>query len=174
MLSSIIVISLKEYKIHFTQRKYNLNYGNLTIEDIFQNENRKKILREILDQPGIHHNELLRRCDIQKGQLQWHLSVLKRYGIIKSKKFNQYKLFFPIKKFFKNESSLEDLIKSQTTLEILDIIANEPGIIMSEISNKLNLAKSTIKYHLDKLKQKDIIEISQKGREKRLKLKNFN
>ncbi|MFX0030353.1 MAG: winged helix-turn-helix transcriptional regulator, partial [Candidatus Hermodarchaeota archaeon] len=137
----------------------------LTITDIFENENRLNIINQILKNPGIHHNELLRRCELQKGQLQWHLDVLLKYNIIKKERYGQYTVYFPITTSFDANEYLENLIlKSKTTSEILKIIKENPGINSSEISRILDLSRNTIKYHVDKLSKERMINLIRKGR----------
>ena len=166
LISTLTVVTIKEYRSYIIRRSYILkgnSYLNLT--DIFENENRLNIINQILKNPGIHHNELLRNCDLQKGQLQWHLEILLKYNIIKREKYGQYTIYFPITTSFDAEDYLENLLaKSKTTSEILDIIKKNPGISSSEISQILNLSRNTIKYHVDKLSEENLINLTRKGR----------
>ena len=159
------MLTVKDYKGHFLRRNFiQTGKSYLTLEDIFENENRIKILKQILNNPGIHHNELLRTCELQKGQLQWHLDVLLRNHIIKKEKYGQYTLYFPITSSIETVDKLKNLLsKSKTTSEILNIIQKNPGINSSEISRTLNLSSSTIKYHIDKLSEENLIKLKRKG-----------
>jgi len=166
LISTLTILTLKEYRSYITRRSY-IQRGNsyLTLTDIFENENRLNIINQILRNPGIHHNELLRNCDLQKGQLQWHLDVLLKYNVIKKEKYGQYTIYFPITTSFDANEYLENLIaKSKTTSEILNIIKENPGINSSEISRILNLSRNTIKYHIDKLSEENVIKLVRRGR----------
>ncbi len=160
------VLTLKEYRGYFIKRihiKKGKSY--LTLTDIFENENRINILTQILNNPGIHQNELLRSCDLQKGQLQWHLDVLLKYHIIKKEKYGQYTIYFPITSSIESIENFKNLpTKSETTSKILDLIQKNPGISSSEISKKINLARNTVKYHIDKLSENNLIFFKEKGR----------
>lgn len=108
---------------------------------------------------------MLRNCNLQKGQLQWHLDVLLKYNIIKKEKYGQFTIYFPITTSFDATEYLENLIaKSKTTSEILKIIQESPGINPSEISRILNLSRNTIKYHIDKLSEEKMVNLIKKGR----------
>ncbi|NVM37212.1 MAG: winged helix-turn-helix transcriptional regulator [Candidatus Lokiarchaeota archaeon] len=123
------------------------------------------ILKEILNNPGIHQNELLRTCNLQKGQLQWHLDVLLKYRIIKKEKFGQYNLYFPVTSSIEAINTFKNLhAKSETTNKTFELIQKNPGISSSEISQKINLARNTVKYHIDKLSENDLIYLKEKGR----------
>ena len=171
-VSTLIALTVKEYSNYFIRRSY-IKEGRsyLSLVDIFQNESRLKILTEILNNPGIHHNELLRSCNLNKGQLQWHLDTLLKHSIIKKAKYGQYTIYFPITsstdaiELFKNQ-----FIKSKTTLEVLNTIKKYPGINSAEISRILNLSRNTIKYHIDKLLEQHYIRLEKKGRVKELYL----
>ncbi|GAF73124.1 unnamed protein product, partial [marine sediment metagenome] len=120
------------------------------------------ILTQILNNPGVHHNELLRNCNLQKGQLQWHIDVLLRNQIIKKEKHGQYTIYVPVLKSYDSEEII--FMKSKTSSEILTIIKNKPGINSSEISRLINLSRSTVKYHIDKLSEENLISLIRKGR----------
>lgn len=166
LLSIMEVLSIKEYRGYFIKKSYfKKGSSYLTLSDIFENENRVNILTQILNNPGIHHNEMLRNCNLQKGQLQWHIDVLLKNHIIKREKFGQYTIYFPITSLVEiGENSRNLLKKSKTTSEILDIIKKNPGIYPSKISRILNLSRNTIKYHIDKLSAENLVKLSKKGR----------
>ena len=96
-VSVFTVLTINDYRSYFT-RKIHIKQGRsyLSLADIFENENRLRIVTQILSNPGIHHNELQRSCDLQKGQLQWHLETLLKNNIIKKEKQGQYTVYFPI------------------------------------------------------------------------------
>jgi len=165
-VSTLTALTVIEYKNYFVRRSY-IKEGRsyLSLADIFQNESRLKILTEILNNPGIHHNELLRGCSLNKGQLQWHLDTLLKHSIIKKEKYGQYAIYFPITS---STEAIEDFknqfTKSKTTLEVLNTIKKHPGINSAEISRILNLSRNSIKYHIDKLLEKHLIRLEKKGR----------
>ena len=166
LIFTLTILTLKEYRSYIIRRSYTQNSNSyLSLTDIFENENRLSIINQILRNPGIHHNELLRNCELQKGQLQWHLDVLLKYNIIKKEKYGQFTIYFPITTSFDADEYLENLIaKSNTTSEILSIIKENPGINSSEIARILSLSRNTIKYHIDKLSKEKLVTLIKKGR----------
>ena len=167
LISTLTILTLKEFRNYIIRRSYIQNSNSyLSLTDIFENENRLSIINQILRNPGIHHNELLRNCDLQKGQLQWHLNVLLKYNVIKKEKYRHFTIYFPITTSFDANEYLENLItKSKTTLEILNIIKENPGVNSSEIARILSLSRNTIKYHIDKLSKEKLVKLTKKGRE---------
>ena len=173
LVSVMIILSYKEYWEYFAYRhQVNRGYHTLTIDELFENENRRSIIKSILEQPGIHNNELLRQCNLQKGQLQWHLQVLIQYKIIRKEKIGQYSAYFPSVNNEVQGNNRELLLsKSKTKFEILNLIEDNPGINPSKIASLLNLNKSSVKYHVDKFIEEKMILNEQDGRKIRLYVK---
>ena len=99
-----------------------------------------------------------------------------QYGIIKKEKVGQFSVFFPIK-MAKDQNQYSRLLigKSKTSLKVLDLIEENPGINSSTIALQLFLNRSTVKYHIDKLKKMDLVLFKHKGRQIELfPNKNFN
>jgi predicted transcriptional regulator len=143
-------------------------FHRLSKEDVFNNENRQEIIKIILNNPGIHYNLILKRSNLQSGQLQWHLNILSQYGVIKKEKFGRYLVFYPAiydETIKKNENIF---IKSPTTMKIYNIIKEEPGICSSTIAKMLKLQRNSVKYHIDKLLTENYISSVQKGRKNHL------
>ena len=133
---------------------------------ILNNENRKKIVNQIFRDPGIHHNELLRTTELQRGQLQWHLNKLLEHNIIRKGKFEHFVVYFPTNMRIPVNRDYLFLKKSKLTLIILNHIKQNSGIYLSKIGRDLNLKKNTVKYHIDKLLQKNFVSSAQIGRKK--------
>jgi len=164
-VSVFTVLTINDYRRYFTRKIY-IKQGRsyLSLADIFENENRLRIVTQILNNPGIHHNELQRSCDLQKGQLQWHLETLLKNNIIKKEKQGQYTIYFPITSSSEAINMYKSrLNKSKTTKNVFDIIIKNPGITSAEISRVLNLSRNSIKYHVDKLIEKQLIKLEKKG-----------
>jgi len=165
----LTILTLNEYKTYIRKQSQVSNEArDLTLDDIFENEVREKIIKIILENPGIHTNEILRDLDLAKGQLQWHLDILLSNEIIKMKKLGQYTTFYS--KFNNNNLDYTKILisKSDTASKILDLIKKNPGINSKTISENLNLNRSSVKYHVDKLIKRKMISFKDAGNEKRL------
>jgi len=171
LISLSLVISLQEYKSYLRMKNQEIiSHRQLNLEKIFENKSRQKIIKTILSNPGIHFQELLRECQLQRGQLQWHLKVLLEYKIIKKKEIGQYISFFSR---FDNVESVKYnqlFLKSEKRLEILDLVEEFPGITPSILANKLDLKMSTILYHIKKLENRNLINSQKEGRELKIHL----
>lgn len=135
---------------------------------ILNNENRKKIMHQIFLYPGIHYNELLRVTELQPGQLQWHLNKLLKNQIIRKDKIEHFVVYFPTNMQIPVNNDYLFLKKSKLTFTILNHIKQNSGIYQSKIAHDLNLKRNTVKYHIDKLLQKNFISSAHLGRKKLL------
>ena len=177
LLSLAIILSVNQYHNRIMIRRTLLygNHPNLKLKEIFDNEHRKKIIRTILNDPGIHHNAILGTCNLKKGQLQWHLNVLLDYNIIRKEKLGQYTVYFPLVSVIeKMEWKVNGLAKSVMTIRIFELIKHHPGITSSDISRKVEIARNSVKYHIDKLNEKNLISFKKTGRRKKLYAKGLD
>ena len=172
-LAVVLVISLALSSENYRTlviRTINPNHGmhRLGFGEIFENENRMKIINAVLAEPGIHFNELKRQCNLQTGQLRWHINLLESYGILQMHKIGQYNTYFPT--ISENPITEADIpiIKSKSTLKILKMIEDVPGITASRIAKILGLGRNTVKYHIDKLIEKKLVSTTKDGRQLRL------
>ncbi len=169
LISLSLVISLKEYKSYLkTTNKELVVHRKLKFEKIFENKNRQKIIQTILENPGIHFQELLRECFLQSGQLRWHLRVLIEFRIIRKKPIGQYNSYFSRIDNIESNNYSKILMKSKLRIEILELIEKNPGIIPSTIANNLDLKMTTLNYHINKLKNNNLIKTHKEGRNLRL------
>ena len=173
LVTILIVISKEEY-INYIKRKItpiDKGFHRLSLQDVLDNENRDKIIDIILEFPGIHFNQLLRKTNLSPGNLVWHLDILEKYKIIKKENFERYIVYFP---YFQNNpiSNLDlKLQKSELTLKVLQMIKEEPGIWNNLITKKMKINRKTIEYHIKKLIDLGFIYSKQSGTKKKLFLK---
>lgn len=170
ILSLVIIVSKKDYIRMVRARFTPVEKGahRLSLEEVLENENRNKIIEIILNRPGIHFNELMREIDLAPGNLVWHLDILKTYKIIGKKRIGNFLAYFPY--YQKNPISNVDLKleKSKLTLEILEMIEEQPGVWNSLITQKMKVDHKTIHYHIKKLIELGLISARKEGRKKKL------
>ena len=161
-----LIMTKQEYRHYLLNRIVDIDKGvhRLTMEEVLENEFRNQILNIIIENPGIHYSELLRSVDTSSSNLAWHLDILETYKIISKKRVGRFLIFYP---FIDKNPFLDfdiNLIKSKTTLDIFQIIGDNPGIFQHQIAKRMDLNRKTIKYHLDKLMSSNLIRIERIGR----------
>ena len=170
IIALVVLISKKDYFQYLRTRTVPIEKGahRLSLDDVLENENRNKIIDLILNEPGIHFNELLRKTGLAAGNLVWHLDILITYKVIGKKRIGNFVAYFPY--YQKNPISNVDLKlrKSKLTLEILEMIEKKPGIWNNLITKEFKVDHKTIQYHLDKLIDLGLIIFRKEGRKKKI------
>lgn len=170
ILGIIIVISKQEYFDLLKRRLTSIDkkYHRLSLEEVLENENRNRIIDLVLDNPGIHFNELLRKTNLSPGNLVWHLDILETYKVITKKRVMNYVSYFTY--YQENPiSNLElKLQKSDLTLKILKLVKKNPGTWNKLITDKLSIDRKTIAYHLNKLEELGLISVKKDGRKNKI------
>ncbi|UCD02444.1 MAG: hypothetical protein JSV23_05390 [Promethearchaeota archaeon] len=170
IIALVVLISKKDYFQYLKTRTIPIEKGahRLSLDEVLENENRNKIIDLILNEPGIHFNELLRRTGLAAGNLVWHLDILLTYKVIGKKRIGNFISYFPY--YQKNPISNVDLKlqKSKLTLEILEMIEKKPGIWNNLITKNFKVDHKTIQYHIKKLIDLNLINIKKEGRKNKL------
>jgi DNA-binding transcriptional ArsR family regulator len=90
--------------------------------------------------------------------------MLEKDGLIKSDKFGGKRLFFP--KMLRSESAERAfaILKNDTAAKVFDQIVNNAGCYQSEIAEILDIHHDTVRHHITRLAEADLIEIIRDGR----------
>ena len=137
-------------------------YSRIQKEDVLDQFVRGQIFGFIKTNPGVHYNQIRRRMGIKNGTLSYHLSVLEKTDLIKSRREGlKYRAFYPSgMKFPQNER----FRLTELQIKILDLIKERNGINQKEIAKKMGKKPQTINYNIKVLKQADLITVVKKGR----------
>ncbi len=170
VISIVIAITKTDFIQYLRTRSTPIEKGahRLTLEEVLENQNRNHIIDLILNEPGIHFNELLRKTKLAAGNLVWHLDILETYKVIGKKRISNYLTYFPYHQKNPISNLNLKLNKSNITLGILKMIEKEPGIWNSIITQRQKVDHKTIHYHIKKLIDLGLVLIKKEGRKKKL------
>lgn len=130
-------------------------------------ENRRQIYNYILDNPGAHLRKISRDLDIHLSTLRYHLDYLEKKGLIVCQKENNLKLYFASGKLNSTEKNLTSLLQQKRFRDIIIILIESPGLISSQIADKLSMNYSTASKYVNILEERGILFHEKVGREKR-------
>jgi predicted transcriptional regulator len=129
-------------------------------EEVLDNFIRGQIYGYIKANPGDHYNSIKRALDIDNGVFTYHLNVLEREGLIKSRRSGMYRCFYPIAAKIPEENGSG---LNETQLLIVEKIKETPGISQKDIASLLGVSPSTIDYHIRKLISTNIVRSERIG-----------
>lgn len=127
-------------------------------EDTLDLEPRKKIYDAIEESPGMHLRQIDRKLDIPMGTIRYHLRVLEKRDLITSKKEDKYKRFYARGKIDREKKDVLAILMKELPRTIILYLLEFPGSSHKDILSSLDVAASTLSYHLKKLREKDMIE----------------
>jgi len=139
-------------------------------EDVLDQFVRGQIYGYIKTNPGTHYNEIMRELDIKNGTLSYHLYVLEKTGIIKSRmEHMRYRAFYPTEMKFPEEERyrLTDL-----QMKIMELIQSNKGTSQKQIAKQLDETHQTISYNIKVLEQSGLISVVKKGRKNHCYIRN--
>ncbi len=133
--------------------------------------NRKNIYKLIEEYPGLHMREISRRTDLAMNLVRYHLDQLKRYEMVEVIEENEYKRYFPKeggRRVDYSDKRYLALLRQEIPLSVVLYLLNKgKAVSHSDIKDELDIAPSTLSYHLKKMEKKELLE--KVGRKYRLR-----
>lgn len=101
------------------------------------------------------------------GTIQYHLNSLEKGGKIISEKQYLYKNYFSAGLFKQNEKNILNLLKIETSRDIIMCIIEKTNPTQSEIVEKLDLSAASVSWSLSRLIESGMIGERKDGKFKR-------
>lgn len=137
-------------------------YTRISKEDVLDQFVRGQIFGYIKTNPGVHYNQIRRDIDVKNGTLSYHLRVLEKTELIKSRREGiRYRAFYPTGMKF---PQTERFRLTELQIQMLEKIKKEPGITQRELSRILDKKPQTINYNIKVLEHATLIKVHHNGR----------
>lgn len=126
---------------------------------------RKRLIQLIEEFPGLHLREIARQANMSEALALYHLDQLEEAGAVESRTEEQFRRFFPAEapSIEERDRDLMALLRQRVPLQIALYLLDVEDATHGEITKQLQLAKSTVSYHLDKLTKADFV-VQEDGR----------
>lgn len=118
---------------------------------------RSRIRDCVYSNPGIHFSAVCRKLDTATGQTQYHLRKLSREQQLQKESVCGKTHYYP-PTFSDWERGAVALLRRETTREIVLVLLNSEPLAPSELATYLDLARSTVEWHLSRLIEYDVAE----------------
>jgi len=137
-------------------------YSRIQKEDVLDQFVRGQIYGFIKTNPGAHYNQIRRQIGVKNGTLSYHLGVLEKTELIKSRREGlKYRAFYPTGMNFPKE---ERFRLTDLQIRIIACISNQPGMTQKEIAYRLAQKPQTVNYNIKVLDQAGLIDVERRGR----------
>lgn len=118
-------------------------------------ETRTRIADAVRSTPGIHFNGLVRSLDLATGQVQYHLKrLLAEESVVKTELYGRTH-YFP-DTYDEWERRTLALLRRETTRDVVAVLFEMGSARPNELAETLDLARSTLEWHLDHLIEQDV------------------
>jgi DNA-binding transcriptional ArsR family regulator len=140
-------------------------YARLPRDRILDHRGRGMVYDMVRAEPGVSTHRLAESVDFGWSTLMYHLRVLERTEKIVSVRDGRYKRFFDREsgKFANGRKFVVAVLKNEATYAIAQHILARPGITQKELSGLLDLAPSSIHWHVERLASADLLEKRRDG-----------
>jgi predicted transcriptional regulator len=118
---------------------------------------RDRIHEYIAANPGAHFNTLARALDLAPGQVQYHLKKLRRQDrIVEDRRYGRTHYFTP--GYDDHERGAIAVLRRETARDILLYLLEHGPTAPDAVTDSLDIARSTLEWHLDHLTEQDLVE----------------
>jgi len=129
---------------------------------ILLNDTRRMIYEFVLDNPGTHLREIIRELKISISTATWHLRVLERAGLLRSKKVGNKLVYYPVGAE-KDNLIIVATLNNDKARSIVEYLLNEGNAHARKIAKDLDMNVETVRYHLRKLENMNVVLCKEEG-----------
>lgn len=132
----------------------------ITPDNVLENDSRRQIFEFIQENPGTHLRATAQALDLSTTNVLWHLRKLEDAELVSHKKFEGYKLFYPKEGGVetKRAAIAAAVLRNDNARGILEYVLANPGAHQREIARALDVNHGTVRWHLRKLTEADLLE----------------
>ncbi|MFW9785271.1 MAG: winged helix-turn-helix transcriptional regulator [Candidatus Heimdallarchaeota archaeon] len=142
--------------------------------EILTNEKLVRIMNFIKDNPGIHARDekIEKELQITRTPFLKHVMTLERFNLIRSKKIGKSLHYF-LSDVPADYDQFKIIFSNEMIPHILEEIFKDESISVSKIGDILNIYPGTILYHINKLKELNLLRSTKNNAGKKIFLVNF-
>lgn len=135
------------------------------MEDLLELDTRRRIFHFLQEYPGLHLRELARQLDLDVRALKHHLDFLEANEAVTSIQQNGYLRYYPRaweEGFFRerigaSEKRVLGMLRQRVPLHLVLLLLDQQELGTDALQAELGLAKSTLSYHLGKLRRLHLV-----------------
>ena len=123
------------------------------IKSVLDSRKRRKILRMIMENPGISLKELQKITGENRSTLRYHINLLEEENWIASIKAGNNRLLFLV------GQDKDTALKSRRKREIVELLERNGSMTAKEMASALSMDLKTVHHHLKELKRVGVIGV---------------
>jgi predicted transcriptional regulator len=131
-------------------------------------EVRRRIYTVIQSSPGLHFREIQRRTNLAVGSLQYHLDYLQKHHIIRPQTEGKFVRYYSVRGTRVGETQQHQeimaFLRHDSARKIILFLLQEKRANNEAIAKQISLSPSTTSWHLDKLREAEVVNRVREGR----------
>ena len=138
----------------------------VTPAEVLANDVRKGIYGYLKARTGANLKQVTDDLHLTTTNAIWHLRKLEEAGLVNSRRFNGYKVFYPAEGGVeaRRMSLGKTALANENAQEVFEHVAAHPGIHQREIARALGVNHGTVRWHLKKLLSAELIVETRRGK----------
>lgn len=142
-------------------------YTRIKRDEVLGHDVRQRIYDIVTDDPGVSISAIADRAEVGWGTAVYHLGVLEDNDLVVSMRDGRYKRYYRNGGRFKGKKEALAAIHNETTRDVVEAVIANPGITQTGLCDELGISAPLAHWHLDRLKEADVVEQERDGRYKR-------
>ena len=138
----------------------------VTPAEVLANDVRKGIYAYLKERTGANLKQVTDDLHLTPTNAIWHLRPLAEAGLVHSRRFNGYKVFYPAEGGIeaRRMSLGKTALANENAQEVFEHVATNPGTHQREIARALGVNHGTVRWHLKKLMGAELIVETRRGK----------
>lgn len=134
-------------------------------KEALKNPQRSMLYGFIRGNPGVHLKKLSEEFSMKTSSILWHIRKLECAELVRSERANGYRVFYPTEGGIavKNVSRAVATLQNPNARALFEHVHAHPGRGVAEISATLHIHPGTVRWHLKKLKEFNLVEEVARG-----------
>jgi predicted transcriptional regulator len=126
--------------------------------------NGRRIYEYIVDNPSCHVRKISRELDIAIGDTQYHLKILEKKDLIKSRRVGLFRMYYAVAIFRERQQSILAVLGQEVPRDIILFLIESPGATQIDIARHESLTPPTINWHMSRLIEIGLVSRRKKGK----------
>lgn len=133
-------------------------YTRIKDDKVLDQFTRGQVFGYIRVHPGDSFTDIKRNLQLENGVLAYHLSVLEKENLLRSRTKGARRLYYPIEAVPLENGGLHDLQE-----RMLDVLRATPGLTVRELGTQLGVSRQLAVYHLRTLTSRGLAKVDRQG-----------
>ncbi|MBN1431185.1 MAG: winged helix-turn-helix transcriptional regulator [Methanomicrobiaceae archaeon] len=158
-----LILSVKMYML--------LGFRKISQKSVLSNETRNTLYSCIRDNPGINFTDLMDSTGVNRGNIAYHLNLLKMTGKISVLESSGNPRYFENSGMYSGtEKAVLKYIKNDKDCQILRLILEKPNLTRKDLGEHIGLNPSTVSWRMRRLGDDEMILVRKDGRNVRYEI----